>query len=250
LNQIDLVNRRAVITGGAEGFGLAIARRFLASGAAVSLWDANATLLEATAKSLAADGRVHTVPVDVTDAAGVERAAAATTAELGGIDILIGNAGISGANHPLWEYPIDEWRRVIDVDLVGIFYCCRAIVPQMRAQNYGRIVLMSSVAGKEGNPTASAYSAAKAGVMALTKSLGKELAGVNIAVNCVTPTAARTRIFEQISDEHIAYMLSKIPRGRFLQVGELASLVAWLASEENSFSTGAVWDLSGGRSTY
>jgi 3-oxoacyl-[acyl-carrier protein] reductase len=250
LNQIDLHHRRAVITGGAEGFGLAIARRFLMSGAAVSLWDANAPLLEATAKNLAAHGRVHAVAVDVTDAAAIERAAAATTAELGGIDILIGNAGISGPNHPLWEYPVDEWRRVIDVDLLGIFYCCRAIVPQMRAQHYGRIVLMASVAGKEGNPTASAYSAAKAGVIALTKSLGKELAGENVAVNCVTPTAAKTRIFEQISDDHIAYMLSKIPRGRFLEVTELAALVAWLASEENSFSTGAVWDLSGGRSTY
>jgi 3-oxoacyl-[acyl-carrier protein] reductase len=250
VNQIDLNGRRAVITGGAEGFGLAIAKRFLASGAAVSLWDANAELLEKTAKALAPDGRVHAVAVDVTDAAGIERATAAATGALGGIDILIGNAGISGLNKMLWDYPVDEWRRVIDVDLLGIFYCCRAIVPQMRAQNYGRIVLMSSVAGKEGNPTASAYSAAKAGVMALTKSLGKELADKNIAVNCVTPTAARTRIFEQISDEHIAYMLSKIPRGRFLQVDELASLVAWLASEENSFSTGAVWDLSGGRSTY
>ena len=250
MNQIDLHARRAVITGGAEGFGRAIAERFLASGAAVSLWDLNADLLETTTRALSDQGRVHAITVDVTDAAEIERAAATTVSELGGIDILIGNAGISGANHPLWEYPIDEWRRVIDVDLMGIFHCCRAVVPQMRAQHYGRIVLMSSVAGKEGNPTASAYSAAKAGVMALTKSLGKELAGENIAVNCVTPTAARTRIFDQISDQHIAYMLSKIPRGRFLQVTELASLVAWLASEENSFSTGAVWDLSGGRSTY
>jgi 2-dehydro-3-deoxy-L-rhamnonate dehydrogenase (NAD+) len=250
LNQIDLKDRRAVITGGAEGFGRAIAERFLASGAAVSLWDVNAELLGTTARALAAQGRVHATTVDVSNASDIDRATAEATSELGGIDILIGNAGISGSNHPLWEYPVDEWRRVIDVDLLGIFYCCRAIVPQMRTQNYGRIVLMSSVAGKEGNPTASAYSAAKAGVMALTKSLGKELAGENIAVNCVTPTAARTRIFEQISDAHIAYMLSKIPRGRFLQVNELASLVAWLSSEENSFSTGAVWDLSGGRSTY
>jgi 2-dehydro-3-deoxy-L-rhamnonate dehydrogenase (NAD+) len=250
LNQIDLKDRRAVITGGAEGFGRAIAERFLASGAAVSLWDVNAGLLGTTAKALASQGRVHATTVDVTNASDIDRATAEATSELGGIDILVGNAGISGPNHPLWEYPVDEWRRVIDVDLLGIFYCCRAIVPKMRAQNYGRIVLMSSVAGKEGNPTASAYSAAKAGVMALTKSLGKELAGENIAVNCVTPTAARTRIFEQISDAHIAYMLSKIPRGRFLQVNELASLVAWLSSEENSFSTGAVWDVSGGRSTY
>jgi NAD(P)-dependent dehydrogenase (short-subunit alcohol dehydrogenase family) len=250
LNQIDLHGRRAVITGGAEGFGRAIAERFLASGAAVSLWDMNADLLATTARELTPLGRVHSYIVDVTNAADVERAAAATIATLSGIDILIGNAGISGPNHPLWEYPLEEWRRVIDVDLMGIFHCCRVVVPHMRAQKYGRIVLMSSVAGKEGNPKASAYSAAKAGVMALTKSLGKELAGENIAVNCVTPTAARTRILQQISEEHIAYMLSKIPRGRFLQVTELASLVAWLASEENSFSTGAVWDLSGGRSTY
>jgi 2-dehydro-3-deoxy-L-rhamnonate dehydrogenase (NAD+) len=250
VNQIDLHGRRAVITGAAEGFGRAIAERFLASGATVSLWDVNAELLEATARTLAEQGRVHAVTVDVANATDVERATATTAAELGDIDILVGNAGISGPNHPLWEYPLDEWRRVIDVDLLGIFHCCRFVIPHMRAQNYGRVVLMSSVAGKEGNPTASAYSAAKAGVMALTKSLGKELASENIAVNCVTPTAARTRIFEQITDEHIAYMLSKIPRGRFLQVTELASLVAWLASEENSFSTGAVWDLSGGRSTY
>jgi 2-dehydro-3-deoxy-L-rhamnonate dehydrogenase (NAD+) len=250
VNQIDLHGRRAVITGAAEGFGRAIAERFLASGATVSLWDVNADLLQATTRTLATSGRVHAVTVDVANAAEVERAAAATVDELSGIDILIGNAGISGPNHPLWEYPLDEWRRVIEVDLVGIFHCCRFVIPHMRAHHYGRVVLMSSVAGKEGNPTASAYSAAKAGVMALTKSLGKELAGENIAVNCVTPTAARTRIFEQISDEHIAYMLAKIPRGRFLQVTELASLVAWLASDENSFATGAVWDLSGGRSTY
>jgi 2-dehydro-3-deoxy-L-rhamnonate dehydrogenase (NAD+) len=250
VNQIDLHGRRAVITGAAEGFGRAIAERFLASGATVSLWDVNADLLQATTRTLATSGRVHAVTVDVANAAEVERAAAATVDELSGIDILIGNAGISGPNHPLWEYPLDEWRRVIEVDLVGIFHCCRFVIPHMRTHHYGRVVLMSSVAGKEGNPTASAYSAAKAGVMALTKSLGKELAGENIAVNCVTPTAARTRIFEQISDEHIAYMLAKIPRGRFLQVTELASLVAWLASDENSFATGAVWDLSGGRSTY
>jgi 2-dehydro-3-deoxy-L-rhamnonate dehydrogenase (NAD+) len=250
VNQIDLHGRRAVITGGAEGFGRAVAERFLASGAAVSLWDANASLLEATAATLAGQGPVHSFVVDVANGAAVERAAAATAREWSGIDILIGNAGIAGSNHPLWEYPEDEWRRVIDVNLTGVFHCCRAVVPFMRTQHYGRIVLMSSVAGKEGNPTASAYSAAKAGVIALTKSLGKELAGDNIAVNCVTPTAARTRIFDQITEAHIAFMLSKIPRGRFLEVTELAALVAWLASEENSFSTAAVWDLSGGRSTY
>jgi 2-dehydro-3-deoxy-L-rhamnonate dehydrogenase (NAD+) len=250
VNQIDLHGRRAVITGGAEGFGRAIAERFLASGAAVSLWDANAPLLQATAAALAGQGPVHSFVVDVANGADVDRAAAATAREWSGIDILIGNAGISGSNQPLWEYPPDEWRRVIDVNLMGVFHCCRAVVPYMRTQHYGRIVLMSSVAGKEGNPNASAYSASKAAVMALTKSLGKELAGDNIAVNCVTPTAARTRIFDQMTDAHIAFMLSKIPRGRFLEVAELAALVAWLASEENSFSTAAVWDLSGGRSTY
>lgn len=250
MNQIDLRGRRAVITGGAEGFGRAIAERFIASGAVVSLWDVNADLLAATARTLAPGHPVHSFVVDVSDAGAVEQAAAAAAGEFGGIDILVGNAGISGPIHPLWEYPVDEWRRVIDVDLIGIFNCCRAVVPFMRAQQYGRVVLMSSVAGKEGNPNASAYSAAKAGVMALTKSLGKELAAEKIAVNCVTPTAARTRIFDQITDAHIAFMLSKIPRGRFLEVSELASLVAWLCSEENSFATGAVWDLSGGRSTY
>jgi 3-oxoacyl-[acyl-carrier protein] reductase len=170
--------------------------------------------------------------------------------EYSGIDILIANAGLTGPNAPAWEYPIDDWRRVVEVNLLGTYYCCRTVVPIMLRQKYGRIVMISSVAGKDGNPNASAYSAAKAGVIALTKSLGKELAATNIAVNCVTPAAARTRIFEQMSDAHIQYMLSKIPRGRFLEVQELASLVAWLASEENSFSTGAVWDLSGGRSTY
>jgi NAD(P)-dependent dehydrogenase (short-subunit alcohol dehydrogenase family) len=169
---------------------------------------------------------------------------------LGGIDILVANAGIAGPNYPLWEYPVDAWRQVIDVNLMGCYYCCRAVAPIMLAQRYGRIVTMSSVAGKEGNPTASAYSAAKAGVIALTKSLGKELAGENIAVNCITPTTARTRILDQVSPQHIEYMRSRIPRGRFLQVDELASLVTWLVSDENSFSTGAVWDLSGGRSTY
>jgi len=187
---------------------------------------------------------------DIADQAQVDAAAAATLAAWSGIDILIANAGLTGPNAPTWDYPADDWRRVVDVNLVGTFYCCRAVVPAMRRQNYGRIVTIASVAGKDGNPNASAYSASKAGVIALTKSLGKELADTNIAVNCVTPAAARTRIFEQMSEAHIQYMLSKIPRGRFLEVQELASLVAWLASEENSFSTGAVWDLSGGRSTY
>jgi 3-oxoacyl-[acyl-carrier protein] reductase len=250
MNQIDLHGRRAVITGGAEGFGRAVAERFLASGAAVSLWDVNRDLLSSTASDLASRGRVHSAVVDITDLAGVEAAARETARELSGIDILIANAGMTGPNAPLWEYPVDDWRRVVEVNLLGTFYCCRAVVPMMRQQRYGRIVMVSSVAGKDGNPNASAYSAAKAGIIALTKSLGKELAGIDVSVNCITPAAARTRIFDQMSQAHIDYMLSKIPRGRFLEVSELASLVAWLSSEENSFSTGAVWDLSGGRSTY
>jgi 3-oxoacyl-[acyl-carrier protein] reductase len=250
MNQIDLRGRRAVITGGGEGFGRAVAERFLRSGAAVSLWDINRDVVARTASELAAIGPVHTAVADIADQAQVESAAAAAVQHWGGIDILIANAGLTGPNATTWEYPIDAWRRVVDVNLVGTFLSCRAVVPIMLRQNYGRIVMVSSVAGKDGNPNASAYSAAKAGIIALTKSLGKELAASNIAVNCVTPAAARTRIFEQMSEAHIQYMLSKIPRGRFLEVDELAALVAWLASEENSFSTGAVWDLSGGRSTY
>jgi 3-oxoacyl-[acyl-carrier protein] reductase len=250
MNRIDLDGRRAVITGGAEGFGRAIAERFLASGAAVSLWDLNAELVARTANELAARGTVHTAVVDIADRAQVQAATDATLRAGARIDILIANAGLTGPNAPLWDYPADAWRQVIDVNLVGTYHCCHAIVPIMRRQQYGRIVTMGSVAGKDGNPNASAYSAAKAGIIALTKSLGKELAGLDIAVNCVTPAAARTRIFEQMTEAHIAFMLSKIPRGRFLELPELASLVAWLASEENSFSTGAVWDLSGGRSTY
>lgn len=239
-----------MITGGAEGFGRAIAERFLRSGAAVSLWDVNRERVERTAEELSSLGSVHSAVADITDPGDVEAAVAATLGEWSGIDILIANAGLTGPNAPTWEYPPEEWRRVVDVNLLGTFYCCRAVTPVMLRQNYGRIVTISSVAGKDGNPNASAYSAAKAGIIALTKSLGKELAARNIAVNCVTPAAARTRIFEQMTEAHIEYMLSKIPRGRFLEVQELASLVAWLASEENSFSTGAVWDLSGGRSTY
>ena len=250
MTQYDLTGRRAVITGGAEGFGRAIAERFLASGASVSLWDRNADLVAATARELSAAGTVHTAIVDISNYAGVETATAATLEAFGGIDILIANAGIAGATCPTWTYPLEDWHQVIQVNLTGAFYCCRAIVPAMREQQYGRIVMIASVAGKDGNPNASGYSVSKAGVIALTKSLGKELASENIAVNCVTPAAARTRIFDQITQAHVDFMLSKIPRGRFLKVDELASLVAWLASEENSFSTGAVFDLSGGRSTY
>jgi 2-dehydro-3-deoxy-L-rhamnonate dehydrogenase (NAD+) len=250
MNQIDLNGKRAVITGGAQGIGLAVAERFLASGATVSLWDRERELLKATTEALSMNGQIHSAEVDVTDDSAVERAASATFEALGGIDILIANAGITGPNLRLWEYPPQAWRQVIEVTLTGIFLTCRAIVPYMIQQNYGRVVTVASIAGKEGNPNASAYSAAKAGVIALTKSLGKELAQHNISVNSITPAAAKTRIFDQMTQEHIDYMLSKIPRGRFLQVQEVAAMVAWLVSEENSFTTGAVFDLSGGRATY
>ena len=239
-----------MITGGAQGFGRAIAERFLQSGARLALWDRDGDVLRAAGEALKALGEVHTALVDVVNADQVETAAADTLGRLGGIDILVANAGIAGPTLPTWEYPPDEWRRVIDIDLTGAFLCCRAVVPHMRAQRYGRVLMIASIAGKEGNPNAAAYSAAKAGVIALTKSLGKELAGDDIAVNCITPGPARTRIFDQITQAHIDYMLSKVPRGRFLKVEELASLAAWLVSAENSFSTGAVFDLSGGRATY
>ena len=250
MNTYDLKGRRAVVTGAAQGFGRAITERFLDSGASVALWDLDADESAKAARELGARGRVLTQAVDVSDLAQVEAAAAATAAAFGGIDILVANAGIAGSNHKAWEYPVAEWRRVIEIDLMGVFYCCRAVIPHMLEQRYGRIVTISSVAGKEGNPNASAYSTAKAGVIALTKSLGKELAGENIAVNCITPAAAKTRILDQMSQQHVDWMLAKIPRGRFLEIAELASLATWLASEENSFSTGAVFDISGGRSTY
>ena len=250
MNQIDLSGRTAVITGGAQGIGRAIAERMLDSGAAVCLWDRDIALAEATRAELAARGTVHAVEMDVTDLASVEAATARTEAALGRIDILVTSAGIAGPTAKLWDYPAADWRQVIDIDLNGVFYCCRAVVPGMIARNYGRIVNIASIAGKEGNPNASPYSAAKAGVIALTKSLGKELAAYDIAVNCITPAAVKTRIFDQISQEHIDYMLAKIPRGRFLKADEAASMVAWLASAENSFTTGGVFDLSGGRATY
>ena len=250
MNQFDLKGRRAVVTGAAQGFGRAITERLLASGASVAMWDLDAAETSKAAAELASRGTVLTQTVDVSDITQVDAATRATAAAFGGIDILVANAGVAGPNHKTWEYPADEWRRVIEIDLMSVFYCCRAVIPEMQKNGYGRIVTISSVAGKEGNANASAYSAAKAGVIALTKSLGKELAGENIAVNCITPAAARTRIFDQMSQSHLDWMLSKIPRGRFLQIEELASLAAWLVSEENSFSTGAVFDISGGRSTY
>lgn len=250
MNQIDLNGRHAVVTGGAQGLGLAIVERMLASGASVSLWDRDAALLESVSNELRGAGTVTTEVVDVADAASVEAAVKRTTERHGAIDILVASAGIAGPNFKTWEYPIDAWRQVMEVNLTGVFLCCRAIVPGMIERNYGRIVNISSIAGKEGNPTASGYSASKAGVIALTKSLGKETASYNIAVNCITPEAAKTRIFDQLSQEHIDFMLSKIPRGRFLKIEEVSAMVAWLVSEENSFTTGAVFDLSGGRATY
>lgn len=249
-NSIDLKGRVAVVTGAAQGIGHAVAARLLESGATVALWDRDAALLAETAAKLGRKGPVSTVVYEQDDADSVAAAATSTIAAHGRIEVLVNNAGISGPTMPVLDYPIAEWRRIVDIDLNGVFYCCKAVVPHMIAQSYGRIVNVASIAGKEGNPNAAAYSAAKAGVIALTKSLGKELAAHDIAVNCVTPAAAKTKIFDQISQQHIDYMLSRIPRGRFLQVDEAAAMIAWLCSADNSFTTGAVFDLSGGRATY
>ena len=249
MNQIDLKGRRAVVTGAAQGIGLCITQRLLASGAQVCLWDQDVALLEETCQGLAGSS-VISRGVDVTDPDAVAAAAQQTVSDLGGIDILVNNAGIAGPTIPSWEYPVPDWKNVIDVDLNAVYYCCRAVIPMMREQDYGRVVNVASIAGKEGNPNAAAYSAAKAGVIALTKSIAKETADLNIAVNCISPAAAKTRIFDQISQQHIDYMLSKIPRGRFVLVEEIAAMVAWMVSEENSFTTGAAFDLSGGRATY
>jgi NAD(P)-dependent dehydrogenase (short-subunit alcohol dehydrogenase family) len=245
MNQIDLKNRVAAITGGARGIGFATAQRFQQSGAKVALWDRDGA--EAAAKGIA--GAIGCA-VDVTDERSVAAALAETERRLGLLDILVASAGIAGPNATVADYPVDAWRQVIDVDLNGVFLCCRAVVPGMVKRGYGRIVNIASIAGKEGNPNAAPYSAAKAGVIALTKSLGKELAKTGICVNCITPAAVRTAIFDQITQQHIDYMLSKIPMGRFGTVEEMAAMIAWLASEECSFSTGGVFDLSGGRATY
>jgi NAD(P)-dependent dehydrogenase (short-subunit alcohol dehydrogenase family) len=246
MNRIDLEKRCAIVTGGARGIGLAVAERFIASGARVSIWDLDG----AEANTQAARLDLHAVAVDVTSENSVQAALSASLAALGQIDILVTSAGITGPNTTIESYPAEDWRRVIDVDLTGPFLCSKAVVPHMRARDYGRIVHIASIAGKEGNPNAGAYSAAKAGVISLTKSLGKELAATGIRANCVTPAAVETAMFAQMTQSHIDYMLSKIPLGRFGHVSEIASLIAWLASEECSFSTGAVFDLSGGRATY
>jgi NAD(P)-dependent dehydrogenase (short-subunit alcohol dehydrogenase family) len=248
MNQLDLNGRHAVITGGATGLGFAIAQRVLASGGSVTLWDRDDKALARACGELGA--KASSVQVDVGDHASVVAAVKQTIADNKTIDALVNSAGVAGANAKTWDYDLDEWHKVIQVNLNGLFYCCREIVPHMRASNYGRIVNIASVAGKDGNPNASAYSASKAAVIGLTKSLGKELADTGIRVNCVTPAAVKTAIFDQISAEHIQFMLSKIPMGRFGTPQEIAAMVGWLCTEDCSFSTGAVFDLSGGRSTY
>lgn len=250
MNRIDLDGRRAVITGGARGMGFAIAKRFLESGAQVALWDISDENLTDAARRLSSSGSVHTQVVDVGDYKSVEVAATTAAKSLDGIDILVNSAGIAGVNAPLADYPVDVWRDVQRVNLDGIFHTCRAIVPHMRQADYGRIVNISSVAGKEGNPNASAYSVSKAAVIALTKSLGKELATTNIRANVIVPAVIKTEMLDDVTEEQVSYMLSKIPMGRMGTVDEIASMVAWLSSAECSYSTGAVFDLSGGRATY
>jgi 3-oxoacyl-[acyl-carrier protein] reductase len=249
-NKIDLSGRFAVVTGGAQGIGRAIVERFLDSGAAVAIWDRDSALAKKTAGEIARRGKAVAVSVDVTEFKDVERARDETVKAFGRVDILVNNAGIAGLNTTTWDYPVDEWRKVMSINLDGQFYCCKAIAPGMIAQNYGRIVNIASVAGKEGNPNAPAYSASKAAVIALTKSLAKETAGKDISVNAITPAAARTAIFDQMTQQHIDFMLSKIPRGRFVTVDEIAALAAFCASQDCSFTTGAVFDISGGRATY
>jgi 2-dehydro-3-deoxy-L-rhamnonate dehydrogenase (NAD+) len=250
MNQIDLKGKIGVVTGGARGIGYAIAERLLRSGASVALWDMDAAALEQAVASLSSFGKVTSEVVDVTSDARIAAAAGATKSKLGAVNLLVNNAGIAGSTIKTWEYTPEEFRKVIEVDLVSAFLCCRQMVPDMMANKYGRIVNVASIAGKEGNPNASAYSAAKAGLIGFTKSLGKELATHGVLVNCITPAAAKTDIFKQISQQHIDFMLSKIPMGRFLEVQEIGALVAWLCSEDCSFTTGGVFDISGGRAVY
>ena len=248
MNQLDMVGRHAVITGGATGLGYAIAQRMLASGGRVTLWDRDGAAAAKACEALGALARW--VAVDVADHASVVAATRQTLAHTPVVDALVNSAGITGPNTKVWDYPVADWAQVMQVNLNGLFYCCRELVPHMRERDYGRIVNIASVAGKDGNPNASAYSASKAAVMALTKSLGKELADTGVRVNCVTPAAVKTAIFDQMSPQHIQFMLSKIPMGRFGTPEEVAAMVTWLCTEDCSFSTGAVFDLSGGRSTY
>jgi 2-dehydro-3-deoxy-L-rhamnonate dehydrogenase (NAD+) len=246
MNQLDFQGRHAIVTGGAAGLGLAIAQRLIASGGTVSLWDRD----QAAGRQAADRLGCHYVQVDIADETSVREALQSTVRRSQRIDALVNSAGITGPNTKLWDYPVDAWRQVMDVNVTGLFLCCREVVPVMRQADYGRIVNIASVAGKDGNPNASAYSASKAAVMALTKSLGKELADTGVRVNCVTPAAVKTAIFDQMSEEHIQFMLSKIPMGRFGTPEEIAAMVGWLCTEDCSFSTGAVFDLSGGRATY
>jgi len=248
MNQLDLKNRNAIVTGGAAGIGFAIAQRLIASGARVALWDRDEKTLAESAKALGA--RTHTQRLDVSDETDVKLAFDETVRELGRVDVLVCSAGITGPNLPTWDYPVADWKQVLDINLTGVFLCNKTVIPHMRKNDYGRIVNIASIAGKEGNPNASAYSASKAGVISLTKSLGKELAKTGIRVNCVTPAAVKTGMFAQMTQSHIDFMLSKIPMGRFGEVDEIAALVSWLCTEDCSFSTGAVFDLSGGRAVY
>jgi 3-oxoacyl-[acyl-carrier protein] reductase len=250
MNRIDLEGRIAVVTGGGQGIGRAVVERFLRSGAAVAIWDRDLRVAAETVSELESKGRVQAIDCDVTDEASVMAAQAATVAAFGAVDILVANAGITGPNQKTWEYALADWEKVFAVNVRGVFLANKAVVPGMMARNYGRIVNVASVAGKEGNPNAPAYSASKAAVIGLTKSLGKELAAHDIAVNCITPAAAKTAIFEQMTPAHIEFMLSKIPRGRFVNVEEIASMIAFMCSAECSFTTAGVFDISGGRATY
>jgi len=248
MNKFDFNNRTAIITGGAQGFGLDIAKKFISFGAKVIIWDIDDQQLQIASKEIN-NSKLSYNQVDVSNFEQVNKTTTEIT-NIGKIDILINNAGITGSNSTVWDYKVNEWNKVVEINLMGTFYCCKSIVPNMIKNNYGRIVNVASVAGKDGNPNASAYSSAKAGIIGLTKSLGKELADKNIAVNAVTPSTANTKILNQMSEKHVKYMLSKVPRARFLELKEFSSLVCWLSSAENSFSTAAVFDISGGRSTY